>query len=75
MGYVFYYVLAHLACIFFLNIILMKIHKGVNKQASQVYLGKLVFILILYFISECFWALVDGNVISDSPNMLYFSNI
>lgn len=75
MGYVFYYVQAHLACIFLLAIVLLKIKKGINKQASQVYLGHLVIILILYFFAECFWALVDGNVISDSPSMLYVSNI
>ncbi len=75
MTYVFYYVQAHLACIFLLAVVLMKINKGINKQASQVYLGNLVFTLILYFFAECFWALVDGGVISDSPTMLYASNI
>ncbi len=75
MSYVFYYIEAHVACALLLVLILYKIVRGVNKQASQIYLGNLVVILILYFGSEIFWALVDGGVISNSPSALYVSNI
>lgn len=75
MTYVFYYVQAHIACILLLSIVFYKIVKGVNKQASQIYLGNLVVTLMLYYIAEIFWALVDGSVISSGPTMLYLSNI
>ena len=75
MSYVFYYVEAYGACIFLLGIILFKIHYGVNKQISQVYLGNLVFDLMLYFCAEIFWALVDGGVLGSSKSLLYLSNI
>jgi len=73
--YVFYYVQAHIACILLLSIVFYKIVRGVNKQASQIYLGNLVVTLMLYYMAEIFWALVDGNVISSAPTMLYLSNI
>ena len=73
--YVFYYVQAHIACILLLSIVFYKIVRGVNKQASQIYLGNLVVTLMLYYMAEIFWALVDGNIISSSPTMLYLSNI
>ncbi len=73
--YVFYYVQAHIACILLLSIIFYKIVRGVNKQASQIYLGNLVVTLMLYYMAEIFWALVDGNIISSAPTMLYLSNI
>lgn len=75
LNYVFFYVEAHLACIFLLGIILYKIHVGVNKQVSQVYLAHLVFDLMLYFIAEIFWVLVDGGVFGSDIKMLYVSNI
>ncbi len=75
MDYVFYYVEAHAACSFLLSIILFKIHRDINKQLSQVYLGNLVFILILYFWAEIFWAVVDGGVIASTKSLLYLSNI
>ena len=75
MTYVFYYVQAHIACILLLSIIFYKIVRGVNKQASQIYLGNLVVTLMLYYIAEIFWALVDGSVISSAPTMLYLSNV
>lgn len=75
MGYVFYYVEAHLACILLLCLIQFKIRKNVNKQLSQIYLGKLVTVLSLYFLAEIFWSLVDGGVITSSKSMLYISNI
>gem|GEM_PF-1279253 len=75
MTYVFYYVQAHIACILLLSIVFYKIVRGVNKQASQIYLGNLVVTLMLYYMAEIFWALVDGNVISSAPTMLYLSNI
>ncbi len=57
-----------------LAVILLKIYKGVNKQASQVYLGKLIIVLILYFAAEIFWALVDGGVLEQTRELLYLSN-
>ena len=75
MNYVFYYVEAHLACIFLLGIILFKIHTGVNKQVSQVYLANLVLDLMIYFLAEIFWALVDGGVVTSTRPLLYLSNI
>ena len=75
MTYVFYYVQAHIACILLLSIVFYKIVRGVNKQASQIYLGNLVVTLMLYYMAEIFWALVDGNIISSAPTMLYLSNI
>ena len=75
MTYVFYYVQAHIACILLLAIVFYKIVRGVNKQASQIYLGNLVVTLMLYYLAEIFWALVDGNVVSSEPTMLYLSNI
>ncbi len=74
-SYVFYYIEAHVACALLLVLILYKIVRGVNKQASQIYLRNLVVILILYFGSEIFWALVDGGIICNSPSALYISNI
>ena len=75
MNYVFYYVEAHLACIFLLGIILFKIHIGVNKQVSQVYLANLVLDLMIYFLAEIFWAVVDGGVVTSTRPLLYLSNI
>ncbi len=75
MDYVFYYVEAYAASSFLLAIILFKIHRDINKQLSQVYLGNLVFILILYFLAEIFWAVVDGGVIASTKSLLYLSNI
>lgn len=73
--YVFYYIEAHLACMLLLSLILYKIVRGVNKQASQIYLGNLVVVLILYSAAEIFWSLVDGKVFGESPSLLYLSNI
>ena len=75
LAYVYYYIEAHVACMLLLALILFKIIKGVNKQASQIYLGNLVVILMFYFAAEIFWALVDGKVFGDSPSLLYLSNI
>ena len=75
MEYVSYYVMAQIACIFLMGIILFKIHNNVNKQLSQVYLGNLVFVLMLYFAAEIFWAIVDGGVIVSTKPLLYLSNI
>ena len=75
MDYVLYYVEAHVACIFLLGIFLFKIQHGVNKQISQIYLGKLVFYLMLYLAAEIFWAVVDGGMFGASKSLLYVSNI
>ena len=75
MGYVFYYIEAYLACAFLLAIIYFKILKGVNKQASSIYLGKLIGILIFYYFAEIFWALVDGQILEYSIPLMYFSNV
>ena len=75
LDYVFYYIEAHLACIFLLAIVLFKILKGVNKQITQVYLCQLIVDLVLYFFAEVFWALVDGGVLSSDIKMLYLSNV
>ena len=75
MDYVFYYVEAHIACIFLLSIVLYKIITGVNKQTTQVYLGQLVFDLMLYFLAEIFWAIVDGGIFGSDLRLLYLSNI
>ena len=75
MGYVFFYIEAYLACAFLLCLILFKIFKGINKQLSQVYLGNIIIVLILYFFAEIFWAVVDGNLINATKSMLYVSNI
>ena len=75
MGYVFYYIEAHLACFLLLSIIYYKIYKGVNKQASSIYLGRLTGTLMLYFLAEIFWALVDSNVIQRTVTLIYLSNI
>lgn len=74
MGYVFYYIEAHLACLLLIALVFFKIIKGVNKQASQLYLGNLLMILMLYFIAEIFWALVDGGIIEATRGRLYLSN-
>ncbi len=74
MGYAYYYIEAHVACILLLMIILVKITKGVNKQASSIYLGKLIAILILYFVAEIFWAVVDGSEGQTSEAIIYLSN-
>lgn len=75
MGYVFYYIEAYAACIFLLCIVQFNIFKNVNKQLSQICLGRLVTVLIFYFFAEIFWALVDGSVIPSTRSMLYISNI
>ncbi len=75
MTYVGYYAQAHVACIVILSLVLFKILKGVNKQASQIYLGNLIIILILYFVAEIFWVIVDGAADYSSTNLLYLSNI
>ena len=75
MEYVFYYIEAHLACFLLLAIIFYKILKGVNKQASSIYLNRLIGTLMLYFLAEMFWALVDGQIISYSLTLLYLSNV
>ncbi len=75
MEYVIFYIEAYLACFFLLGIILFKIHHGVNKQLSQVYLGNLTFVTMVYFLAEVFWAIVDGGIISTTRQMLYLSNI
>ena len=75
MGYAFYYIQAHVACICFLAILLFKIIKGVNKQLSQIYLGDIIFVLMLYFVAEIFWALVDSGILPNTRPLLYLSNI
>ena len=75
LDYVFFYVEAYAACIFPLGIILIKIQLGVNKQISQMYLGNLVFNLMLYFGAEIFWALVDCGYLGNSNSLMYLSNI
>ena len=73
--YVFYYIEAHLACIFLMAFLLFKIRKGVNKQLSQIYLGNLILVLIAYCFAEIFWALVDGGCLGSSKTLLYLSNV
>ena len=75
MGYAFYYIEAHVACICLLCILILKIRKSINKELSLVCLGNLVIILALYFVAEIFWGLVDGNIIESTRSMLYLSNI
>ena len=75
MEYVFYYIEAHVACFLLLSIIYYKIYRGVNKQASSIYLGRLTGTLMLYFLAEIFWALVDSNIIHNSVTLIYLSNI
>lgn len=75
MGYAFYYIEAHLACAALLAMIYVKIIRGVNKQASSIYLSKLILILILYYFAEIFWALVDGEIIKSSTSLIYGSNV
>ena len=75
LGYVTFYVEAHIACILLLGLIGIKIAKGVNKQFSQMVLGNIVVVLILYYFAEIFWALVDGGVFGDSSTLLYLSNL
>ena len=75
LGYVTFYVEAHIACILLLGLIGIKIAKGVNKQFSQMVLGNIVVVLILYYFAEIFWALVDGGVLGDSSTLLYLSNL
>ena len=74
MAYYFYYIEAYLACLLLLAIIFVKIIKGVNKQASQLYLGNLLMILMLYFLSEIFWVTVDAGLVEKTRSMLYLSN-
>ncbi|WP_026516992.1 GGDEF domain-containing protein [Butyrivibrio sp. MC2021] len=75
MGYVTYYVEAHIACMLLLGLIGIKIAKGVNKQFSQMVLGNIIVVLILYFCAEIFWVLVDGGVLGESSTLLYLSNL
>ena len=75
MEYVFYYIEAHLACFFILALIYYKILKAVNKQASSIYIARLIGILMLYFLAEIFWVLVDGRVIKYSITLTYLSNV
>ena len=75
MGYSFYYIQAHVACICLLLILMIKIRKSINKELSLVCLGNLIVILALYFVAEIFWCLVDGNIIESTRSMLYLSNI
>lgn len=75
MGYVNFYVEAHIACIMLLGLIGIKIAKGVNKQFSQMVLGNIVIVLIAYYCAEIFWALVDGGRLGDSKSLLYLSNL
>lgn len=75
MGYVFYYSQAYFACILLLAVILLKLVRSVNKQALHLYLANLIITLILYFVAEIFWALVDGGVFGSSTALLYFSNM
>ena len=75
MGYVFYYSQAYFACILLLAVILLKLVRSVNKQALHLYLANLIITLILYFVAEIFWALVDGGMFGSSTTLLYFSNM
>lgn len=75
LGYVTYYVEAHIACMLLLGLIGIKIAKGVNKQFSQMVLGNIVVVLMLYFCAEIFWVLVDGGVLGESSTLLYLSNL
>ena len=74
LGYVFYFIEAHIACIFLVALVFFKIVKGINKQASQLYLGNLLMILMLYFVSEIFWVSVDGGLVGNTRFNLYLSN-
>lgn len=75
MGYVTYYIEAQIACILLIGLIGLKIAKGVNKQFSQMVLGNIVILLILYYCAEIFWALVDGGFFGESQTLLYLSNL
>ena len=74
MGYVVYFIQAHLACIVLLSLILFKIMNGVNKRVSMIYMGNLIFVLMLYYAAEIFWSLLDSGTIAASKNLLYLSN-
>ncbi|MCR5404614.1 MAG: GGDEF domain-containing protein [Butyrivibrio sp.] len=74
MGYVVYFIQAHLACMVLLSLILFKIMNGVNKRASMIYMGNLIFVLMLYYAAEIFWSLLDSGTIAASKNLLYLSN-
>jgi diguanylate cyclase (GGDEF)-like protein len=74
LGYEFYYIEAHIACILLVAMVFFKIVKGVNKQASQLYLGNLLMILMLYFVAEIYWAVVDGGLVETTKGTLYLSN-
>ena len=75
MSYVSYYIEAYLACFLLLCIILYNIIKGVNKQASQIYLMNLIINLMLYFIAEIFWIVVDASVGETSFSLKVASNL
>ncbi len=74
MGYVFYYCQANFFCILLLAVILFKIVKSVNKQASQIYLGNMIIILMFYYAAEIFWGLVDGGMFGQSVSLIYLAN-
>ena len=75
MGYVSFYIEAHIACILLIGLIGIKIAKDVNKQFSQMILGNIVVVLIAYYCAEIFWALVDVGYLGESKSLLYLSNL
>ncbi|MDC7294034.1 MULTISPECIES: GGDEF domain-containing protein [unclassified Butyrivibrio] len=75
MGYVNFYIEAHIACILLIGLIGIKIAKGVNKQFTQMILGNIVVVLIAYYCAEIFWALVDVGYLGESKSLLYLSNL
>ncbi len=75
MGYVSFYIEAHIACILLIGLIGIKIAKDVNKQFSQMILGNIVVVLIAYYCAEIFWALVDVGYLGESKSFLYLSNL
>jgi diguanylate cyclase (GGDEF)-like protein len=75
LGYVSFYIEAHIACILLIGLIGIKIAKDVNKQFSQMILGNIVVVLIAYYCAEIFWALVDVGYLGESKSFLYLSNL
>ena len=62
-GYIFYYIEANLVCLIFFLILLIRSINSVDRQAKQRAFDMVLFFHILYYLSDCMWALVLKEIL------------
>ncbi|MBQ7371426.1 MAG: GGDEF domain-containing protein [Blautia sp.] len=63
MSTVFYYVQASIVCILIHGIFLFNEKRSAVRRDQQIILQRILIFQMVYFFADCFWSMIDGNLI------------